>query len=238
MASIARTIAGKILNFADRGDFVRKARSAYQLRFRSSTSWYHSVTNIIHVGANTGDEAAFYASMKLGVLWIEPIPSVFEILSENIRVYPKQKAVQALLTDADGQKMMLNIASNNGASSSIFDFADHTEIWPQVYFTDKISVTSRTLDDVIAAETIKYDGLIMDTQGSELLVLQGSTKHLRRFKYIKTEAADFEIYKGCATEHDLVKYLMQHGFTLSRKDVFAQKPDGSGTCSDLLFVRT
>ena len=75
----------------------------------------------------------------------------------------------------------------------------------------------------------------MDTQGSELL--QGASTALAGFRYIKTEAADFELYKGAATEMDLVSFLKPRGFRLLRRDVFARTPDGTGECADMLFER-
>ena len=96
---------------------------------------------------------------------------------------------------------------------------------------------SQSLDDILSMDPRRYDGLVMDTQGSELLVLKGASVALSGFKYIKTEAANFEMYKGAAREIDLVSYLKPRGFHLLRRDVFAKKPDRSGEVSDLLFER-
>lgn len=77
----------------------------------------------------------------------------------------------------------------------------------------------------------------MDTQGSELLVLKGATDILSRFKFIKTEAADFEVYKGCCRLVDLDNFLNAHQFRRIRKKAFAHKP-GVGSCFDVLYART
>ena len=63
-----------------------------------------------------------------------------------------------------------------------------------------------------------YDALVIDTQGTELLILEGAAPLLPRFKYIKTEAADFELYKNCASERDIVRFLSAHGFRVERKE--------------------
>src|SRR5438067_664706 len=85
---------------------------------------------VVHVGANYGQEREQYAKYDLAVLWIEPIPEIHKYLVENIKPYKKQRAIRALVTDRDGEVRHLNIASNDGASSSIFEFALHRDIWP------------------------------------------------------------------------------------------------------------
>jgi hypothetical protein len=92
---------------------------------------------------------------------------------------------------------------------------------------------SLTLDDV----HLVYDGLVIDTQGSELLVLRGASSCLSEFKYIKCEAADFEMYRGAATTQDSIDFLVPRGFELARNEVFARKANGRGEVADLLFKR-
>ena len=55
-------------------------------------------TGVIHIGANTGQERDVYAHYGLRVLWVEPIPTVFEELKENLNGYERQQALQALVT--------------------------------------------------------------------------------------------------------------------------------------------
>lgn len=220
------------MNTVDPDHYVLNLRDYYFKDY-----WLRRLTNVVHVGANAGQEREKYATRDLGVLWIEPIPSVFEELKTNIKPYPKQIARRALVTDQSGKMVSLNLASNGGESSSIFELADHKKIWPDIRFTGRIDILSQTLDDLLSMETRKYDGLVMDTQGSELLILNGASVALSGFKYIKTEAANFEMYKGAACENDLVSFLKPHGFHLLRRNVFAKKPDGSGEVSDLLFER-
>jgi FkbM family methyltransferase len=232
MSGMARQVAARVLNTIDRKNRMRKLRDYY---FRDS--WLRRVKNIVHVGANAGQEISKYAEFDLGVLWIEPIPHVFHQLQNNIKQYPKQKAYQALVTDVAQQPFTLNISTNAGLSSSIFDLAEHKEIWPEVDYVDQIRLVSQTLGDILASDPVSYDGLVMDTQGAELLVLKGATAEIRKFKYIKAEAANFEMYKGGTTDRELIDYLEARDFYLLRRDVFARKQNGRGECLDLLFQR-
>jgi hypothetical protein len=64
-------------------------------------AFLRDVSGVIHVGANTGQERAKYARFHLDLVWIEPIPAVFEQLRFNLAGFPKQRAYQYLLTDED-----------------------------------------------------------------------------------------------------------------------------------------
>jgi FkbM family methyltransferase len=192
---------------------------------------------VIHVGANEGQERDTYARYGLPVIWIEPIPDVFAKLQRNIGSYPRQKAFRYLLTDKDDDVCMLHVASNLGASSSILELGAHPEIWPEIHYTNAIQLNSTTLATFIAAEGIDasaYDTLVLDTQGCELSIMKGGD--LTQFRHIKTEAADFEVYKGCARRREIEDYLTQRGFVLRKALKFAERQDGSGVF-DLLFER-
>lgn len=233
MRNIATRLIGKVLNVVDPGNRVRRFRNYY---FRNA--WLRRAKNIVHVGANTGQEADMYAARGVGVLWIEPIPSVFDALEKHIRQFPEQRACQALVSNESGKTVTLHVASNGGQSSSIFEMGNRLkETWPGIDYVNSIDLLTRTLDEILLADARHYDGLVMDAQGSELLILQGATSALTGFRYIKTEAADFELYKGAATERGLMSFLEPCGFRIVRRDVFATTPDGAGECSDILFER-
>jgi FkbM family methyltransferase len=193
------------------------------------------VTNLVHVGANVGQEAATYGRYGFGVLWVEPIPDVYARLLETIRPYPLQRAHRGLAAEGTGKPYTLHVANNNGASSSVFDFAEHAVLWPTVQYESAIELESESLDDILAKDGRPFNALVMDTQGSELLVLRGARRTLPGFRYILTEAADFNAYEGGTTRAELEQFLGTHGFRLVRAACFAEKPDGSGRYFDLLF---
>src|SRR5438046_1455790 len=72
-------------------------------------------SGVIHVGANVGEERELYDRHGLRVVWIEPISEVFETLTANIAGFPRQRALQYLVTDQDGTEHQFHVASNNGA---------------------------------------------------------------------------------------------------------------------------
>ncbi|MGI9319383.1 MAG: FkbM family methyltransferase [bacterium] len=196
---------------------------------RDPHRFLRSVSGVIHVGANSGQERETYERLGFRVLWIEPIPAVFRELESNIAQFPRQRALQALVTDRDNETYPFHIANNKGASSSILELKDHKDIWPDVAYTDTISLSSITLPSLLQQEKIDpvaYDALIMDTQGSELLVLKGAAPLLEHFNIVKTEVADFESYAGCCLLADVDHFMRSHGFKPCVRHVFARHKSG------------
>ncbi len=194
------------------------------------------VKGVIHVGANTGQERELYAQYGLSVVWIEPIPEIFEKLQLNLVGIPKQVALEGLVTDQDDMEYHFHLANNNGASSSILDLNLHQDIWPEVGYEKTINIYSRKLsllnDNNINIS--EYDMLVIDTQGSELLVLKGAVTILQNFTFIQTEVPDFEAYKGCCQLKDLQSFLEKFGYKEISRNKFATHPNG-GSYYDIIF---
>jgi FkbM family methyltransferase len=206
---------------------------------RDPDRFLKKATGVIHVGANTGQEIQLYAKYGLPVIWIEPIPEVFETLKTNLIGIPKQLAIQGLVTDMDNTEYQFHIANNYGASSSILELNLHQDIWPQIKYEKTIKLQSNTLASLLKNNHIniaEYDTLIMDTQGSELLVLKGSVPILQNFTYIKTEVSDFESYKGCCQLKDIESFLINRGYIEFFRHKFIEHPDG-GSYYDIVYKK-
>lgn len=102
-----------------------------------------------------------------------------------------------------------------------------------------------TLDSFLEDKTIIGDyenyGLIkLDTQGSELLILEGASKFLseRKPKYILLEASVSEYNEGAPRIPEVLTYMQKIGYTLF--DIFGYKYnfDGSLLQTDLFFIRS
>ena len=212
-----------------RSDIQRWLRSDIQRRFLKKSR------GVIHVGASEGQERHLYAEHGIKVVWIEPIPDVFQQLVENIRDFPDQRAINALITNEDGALCKFHI-SNNSQSSSILDLHLHKDIWPEVTFTHDLTLPSMRLPTALAdVDLAQYDAMVLDTQGSELLILQSAATILGGFKYIQVEAANFEAYRNCATVETINTFLRSYGFRLRHKTLLARRETG-GEYFDLLFV--
>lgn len=214
------------------------------LRIKSSLPgdphhFLRDVRGVIHVGANSGQERDIYDAHSTSVIWIEPIPQVFAKLQENIAGFPKQHAIQGLLSDTVGTRYRFHISNNDGQSSSLLQLKHHADVWPHIRFERTIELESETLPSLLRRHSIDhrhYRALVLDTQGSELLVLRGAVELLPSFGYIKVEASDFEVYEGCCTLADLTAFLARYGFTELSRRCFARRRQG-GRCFDVTFAR-
>ena len=202
-------------------------------------SIWTEVDAILHIGANYGQERDFYESYQLEVDWVEANPEVVNKLKEHIRKRPFQRAYQGLIAEVDGRCCDFHISNNAGESSSIYDFGDHKKIWSDVHFNGKIQLVTITLGRFLKENKIKIrgrHGLVMDVQAAEHLVLQGAGDLIRQFRWIKTEAADFELYQGGAQLCDLEGILLPLGFQEIEREV-VKKVEGLGACYNVTYRR-
>jgi FkbM family methyltransferase len=206
---------------------------------KNPNKFLKELSGVVHVGANLGQERELYSTHGLSVVWIEPIPEVFTQLNANIRGFKNQVAFQALVTDLDDKEYEFHIANNDGASSSILELKQHKDIWPSVKYTTTLLIQSITLATLFKKNHIdasRYQALIMDTQGSELLVLRGSLPVLNNFKFIKTEVPDFESYEGCCQLSDINDFMIKHGYKEFSRNKFASRAEG-GSYFDIVYKR-
>jgi hypothetical protein len=88
------------------------------------------------------------------VLWIESIPSVYHKLKQNIKKYPKQKALNYLITDKDNIFTKFNISNSYGGMSSIYKLGTHKKLFPNIKMVKQILLKSMTLKTLINKKKI------------------------------------------------------------------------------------
>lgn len=164
--------------------------------------------SVLHIGASHGEERDAYLSNGIyDVTWIEAIPEVFEKLCVNVERY-QHKCINACIHETEGLELDFNVSSNDGQSSSIFEFGTHSQAHPDVVFTKKIKVVTTRADSWVKSAP---DMLNLDIQGAELLALK-SMSWLNDVKYIYSEVNEKELYKGCCLVGEIDDYLAQFGF--------------------------
>jgi len=198
--------------------------------------WLPEAKGVIHVGANHGQERARYKRNKLDVIWIEPIPKIFAKLQKNILEYPKQKAYQRLITDKDNETYKFNVANIKGGASSIYEISQELEkMHPNIHYIETLSLQSITLSTFVQQEKINmenYDALVMDTQGSELLVLEGARNLINNFKFVRCETSSFPLYKESCLEKEILSFMHSYQF----KEIYRRSHISRyGEISDIIF---
>jgi FkbM family methyltransferase len=202
-------------------------------------SFLNQVKGVIHVGANSGQERNDYHQLGLDVIWIEPIPATFERLENNLKDFPNQRAFKYLVTDLDGAKYTFYLANNEEASSSILPFGRVQELYPEIHYTSEITLTGITLASLVKKEGIdleRYQALVLDTQGSELMILRGASEILKHFRFVRAEVADFEAYKGCCLLPEMLEFMQATGFREQRREVI-RSLNSVGAYYEITFER-
>ncbi|MEY3227286.1 MAG: hypothetical protein RLZZ536_1905 [Planctomycetota bacterium] len=204
----------------------------HELRFVERSS------GVVHVGAHTGEEAWIYNAFRVPVIWVEANPELIPVLSNEIQKFSGQHALQALLTERDGEEVEFRITNNGGASSSVLQLGEHSKMYPDVNETSTVRLKSTTLERVLEKFDGhgRFDALVLDVQGAELLVLKGAGPRITQFKFIFAECSDFEIYKDCCTVESLSAWLKDFGYSELKRYVH-HTAHGVGTVFDILFVR-
>jgi FkbM family methyltransferase len=168
----------------------------------------------LHIGANSGDERNFYQDHNLKVIWIEADPDIYQILLTNISDCKNQIAFQGLLLDTPGEKYEFFRFNNDGYSNSIFKLGTLSGYEKSgLEIIGSVLLQSLTLDEMFSDSFLEdYPHWVIDIQGSEMLMLAGSTRNLQYCHSIKIEVSTREVYKGGATFDGINEFLQNHGF--------------------------
>lgn len=195
--------------------------------------WGINPYGVLHVGANTGQEAEFYYNAGVKeVIWIEGHRPTFEKLQDHVKDIPGNICIQACVSDRYSETYF-NVANNDSQSSSLLELGHHKVIHPEVEFIDSIPVKTFRLDDLLKDFTIQGDWFLnIDIQGAELFALRGLGELLGKFKWVYSEVNMKEVYKGCATIIDIDAYLHSRGFL--RKETGEWVAD---SWTDALYIR-
>jgi len=194
--------------------------------FNRIVTKYGKPNGILHVGANSGQEAkTYHDALVKSVVWIEALPEVYEKLLWNISKFPNQIAVKACVSDTDNQEVTFYESNNEAQSSSFLELGTHKKAHPEVHYVKEHKMTTTRLDTLLDnSEIIDYgaglDMLVMDIQGAEMLALKGLGERIKQFNKVYLEVNTMEVYKGCALLPEIEKYLNGYGFQKRDQRIF------------------
>lgn len=189
-------------------------------------------SGVIHIGAHTGEEMTLYEELfknDIEFHLFEPQKRLFKILHDKYKDTKNINLYKYACGEETGE-LSMNIASNDGASSSILEPKLHLEIHPDVEFTSKEVVPIEPLDNF---KIHNSDFLNIDVQGYEMNVLKGGQQTLSRIKFIILEINREEVYKDVALVEEIDSFLEVHNFLrVSTKYAYDTLPWG-----DALYVK-
>lgn len=174
-------------------------------------------TGVIHLGANTGQEADTYVEMGVKqVIWVEALPDICAQLHDHVRNRAGHHAVYcACLSDVNGEAVTFNVANNGGQSSSFLKFGTHAQEHPTVKFVQEMKMNTVRFDTLLEGFDLRRkDGwfLNVDLQGAELKAMRGMGDILKHCAHAYVEVNRAELYKGCPLVGDIDNFLLPFGF--------------------------
>ncbi len=174
------------------------------------------IRGVLHIGANAGQEASYYWSLGLKVIWIEGDPALYESLKVNIAPLA-QTAHLCLASDVDGRDVEFHIASNDGGSSSVLkpNAALLSREWPGIREVKSVRLTTCRLDSLFGQRGCDLAGvnlIVADVQGYELPVLRGLGSLMEGFQAVIAELNWAPMYEGATKPYELEDFLVNQGF--------------------------
>jgi len=174
------------------------------------------LNQVLHVGANTGQEAIEYQRHGAKeVWWVEAHQPTYQKLLAHLNNFPGHSALNVCVSNVDGAKVDFHVANNGAQSSSILEFGTHTKEHPTVQFVSNVPMSTMRLDTLAKDCGIEFEDdafLNIDLQGAEMLALEGLGNQLEKFKHLYLEVNERELYKGCVLVGDLDHWLAHRGF--------------------------
>lgn len=170
-------------------------------------------TGILHIGAHHGQEAeAYWNEGVRNIVFVEAHRPTYKVLCQNMLRFPGVIAVNACISDKDGEIVNFNLANNDGQSSSMLEFDTHSQEHPTVIFTDRTRLQTMTISTMFKDRKLNpshYNFINLDIQGAELMALRGMDLSLVDYVYIEVNKK--HLYKNCPLLPDIDAYLLSFG---------------------------
>ena len=171
----------------------------------------------INVGANVGLYTNLIAnniSSKRKVLAIEPTKRAFKILQNNVkRNHNEEKVVlfNGIAANKNGD-FNINIVKGKEEYSSLGKLV-HPSI-KNMDFT-KIPVKGVTIDSLVDKYNLRPGIVVLDVEGSELNVLKGAAKTLKKYHpVIISELDDRLLFEQNTRSQDIINYLQKINYKI------------------------
>lgn len=201
----------KVRNYFSESDWRRNAVGELMAR---------RVDSVLDVGANSGQYATGLrqAGFDGRIISFEPLSAQFARLTRSSAADPRWDCRRCALGDFDGT-VMLNVAGNGGASSSILPMLGrHRQVFPQENYVGTQQVGIRRLD-AVAPELLRRDDAVflkIDVQGFERQVVSGAISTINEHcAGIQLELSFETLYEGDMLIDEALRLMESLGFELA-----------------------
>jgi FkbM family methyltransferase len=200
--------------------------------------------DVVDVGSNIGSWSnsiipKLQIETDATIILIDPIRKCSEENLKNLQELAKVECLRLAVGSSEGSGKM-NIASNDGESSSFLNFASaHSSAAPGVVYIDQEEVDISTLDLICENILGRRNTLLkIDVQGFEMQVLRGASNLLKQCNVVVIEASLRETYQQGSTIFTVSEVLHSHGFYLGGLvESFSEENYGEMIQMDAVFFR-
>ena len=122
----------------------------------------------VDVGANIGSYSILAATKGARVIAIEPVPSTFKVLKQNILLNELDEQIEVMNIGLGSKEENLKFSIKQGATNHVLNKEEKTK--------QSVKVLVRSLDDVLDGRIPKI--IKIDVEGFETKVIEGARKTL------------------------------------------------------------
>lgn len=173
---------------------------------------------ILEIGANDGTHTKWFKETFPAAIihCFEPNPSALRRFSANVGRTEGVFLHEVAVSGSTGEILFypsVSMDSGSGketwdASGSLREPTGHLRVHPEISFADPIRIPSVRLDEWLSSQNlVEVDFIWMDVQGAELDVFSGARETLLRTRFLYTEYAVEELYKGQPSLIQILKAL-------------------------------
>jgi FkbM family methyltransferase len=186
---------------------------------RFESHYQKAPLTLLDVGARGGAHVRWKQCNKhLQVIGFEPDQWAFQALENQSTDKSRYRYLNVALSNVPGEQDFFN-TRNPGVSSLLKPNAEFLAQFPDaarwdVLSTSKVTVTS--LDQALKQSNVEYvDFIKLDTQGTELSILEGGSETLEESVFgVEVEVEFAELYEGQPLFSDVDPHLRKLGFSL------------------------
>jgi len=188
-----------------------------ELKARQQFLAYYGITQLLDVGANTGQYASLMRHIGYTgkIVSFEPLSTAFVVLKQNAATDEAWRCENFALGQSD-ESRVIHVSANSYSSSLLDILPSHIAYDAASQYVGEETINIKRLDDLFSSYCQPHDIVMLkiDTQGFEKNVLEGAGESLKKITLLQLEISVEPLYDKEVLFVEMVNYLQEAGFEL------------------------